>query len=115
MSWKSVKGATSAYTCTVSIEHKLTLECRKVKLADENTMVWQIVINGSAIAKGKKVIATHINKEKAKEIAHTWLEERLTDKLWQDLMPITSNQQQRNYIQALIRGERNGKAKKSIN
>mgnify|MGYP003110801787 FL=1 len=95
MSWKSIKGATSAYTCNISIEHKITLECRQVRLADDNkTKMWQITVNGAAIARGKKIIASDVNKEKAKEKAHTWLEEKLTDNLWADLLPVTSRQEQ---------------------
>ena len=56
--------------------------------------MWQITVNGAAIARGKKIIASDINKEKAKEKAHTWLEEKLTDNLWADLLPVTSRQEQ---------------------
>lgn len=111
MSWKSIKGATSAYTCNVSIEHKITLECRLVRLADDNkTKMWQITVNGAAIARGKKMIASDINKEKAKEKAHTWLEEKLTENLWADLLPVTSRQEQLKNI----RRNKDGKSETTI-
>jgi len=111
MSWKSIKGATSAYTCNVSIEHKITLECRLIRLADDNkTKMWQITVNGAAIARGKKMIASDINKEKAKEKAHTWLEEKLTENLWADLLPVTSRQEQLKNI----RRNKDGKSETTI-
>tara|TARA_R100000900_G_scaffold135248_1_gene112749 strand:- start:723 stop:983 length:261 start_codon:yes stop_codon:yes gene_type:complete len=72
--------------------------------------MWQITVNGAAIARGKKMIASDINKEKAKEKAHTWLEEKLTENLWADLLPVTSRQEQLKNI----RRNKDGKSETTI-